>query len=169
MRTLPDTQLSRYFTRYNLIEGTAMPQQARLLNWQHIDQYLANEQKFMALCRRLDQVIIDLNAHFQSQLQAQSLITLAVSSGFRCLAWELLQKRSGNSQHCIGAAIDVYPVTNAFNLNLVEVVSHLRVKYWKSWQGGFAVKDPTFDKHGKLLSLGFLHFDNRPHPARWKY
>ena len=86
MRTLPDTQLSRYFTRYNLIEGTAMPQQARLLNWQHIDQYLANEQKFMALCRRLDQVIIDLNAHFQSQLQAQSLITLAVSSGFRCLA-----------------------------------------------------------------------------------
>ena len=169
MRTIPDTQLSRYFTRYNIIEGTAMSQKARMLNWQHIDQYLKNEERFISLCQRLDQVIIDLSAHYRKELADLYTLTLAVSCGFRCLEWEKLQKRSGNSQHTIGAALDVYVITNTLTINPIEVMQYLNKHYWNTWKGGFAAKAPTYDKQGKLRSIGFLHFDNRPFQARWHY
>jgi hypothetical protein len=170
MRTLPNRQLSRYFDRYNVLEGTAMPMQARQLNWKNVKDYLDKEPRYIELLQQLDLVIMDMQSWLQSEKGITETITLAISSGYRCLEWERIRKRSGQSQHCIGAAVDVYPVSHAFQpIDLMAVMNYLDNKHRKTWKGGFARKVPTVDKQGRLISIGFIHFDNRPFPARWNY
>ena len=162
-----DKQLSRYFTRHQVIQGTALPPDARQLNWKHFDDYLKLEEKYILLCQRLDDVILDINAKFIQNNYAT--LTLGVASGFRCLPWELKRNRSGHSQHTIGAALDVYPVSNSLtDPQLFDVIQYITGKYQKSWQGGFAVKAPVL-QNGRLVSTGFIHFDNRQGNARWTY
>ncbi|MCE1202912.1 MAG: hypothetical protein LWX09_12540 [Bacteroidia bacterium] len=164
---LPDKPLSRFFTRHQVIQGTALPLEARQLNWQHIDEYLKNESRYVDLCSKVDQIILDLQSTFCSR--PYSTFTLAVSSGFRCLKWEHLRQRTGLSQHTVGAALDLYPVSNALSdAELVAIMHHIKKKYEPSWTGGFAMKPPIL-KAGRLISIGFAHFDNRPQKARWNY
>jgi hypothetical protein len=170
MRTLPNSQLSRYFDRYNVLEGTAMPMQARQLNWKNVQNYLDKEPHYIELCQQLDLVIMDMQSWLKQEKGITETIALAISSGYRCLEWERICKRSGKSQHCIGAAVDVYPVSQAFQIiDLVEVMNYLDKKCRRSWKSGFARKFPSYDKKGKLISIGFVHFDNRPYLARWYY
>ncbi|MBG0782017.1 MAG: hypothetical protein H0S84_07100 [Bacteroidales bacterium] len=170
MRTLPNRQLSRYFDRYNVLEGTAMPMQARQLNWINVKDYLDKEPRYIELCQQLDLVIMDMQSWLKHEKDITETITLAISSGYRCLEWERIRKRTGQSQHCIGAAVDVYPVSSFLSQNnLISVVSHLYNKYQKVWPGGFAVKQPSYDSSGKLKNIGFLHFDSRPVKVRWQY
>ncbi len=169
MRTKPDINLSRYFKRHQIIEGTAIPIKARALNWKYIDDYIRKETLFIKLCQALDNVILDLNQSFKHIL-ADGTLTFSVSSGYRCREWEILQKRSGKSQHCTAAALDIYPITNKLtDKQLVEVMTCLQQKYWETWPGGFAVKAPTFNNDKSLKSIGFIHFDLRPTKVRWYY
>jgi hypothetical protein len=97
-------------------------------------------------------------------------ITLVITSGFRCVAWEYAQKRSGKGQHPKCNAADVQP-SNCSPELAVEILEWLEKKYWcreKGHKGGFAIKKPTY-RSNKLIKVGFAHFDKRPEVARWYY
>lgn len=178
LRTLPDTKLSRYFSRYEMIEAKLpvvsdnrgnIIADAKAMNWKNIAEY--NEARYVALCLRMDEVRISINKQFRSDVNTSRDIGLLVTSAFRCREWELYRRRSGTSQHCVGAAVDVQPTNCSPELS-VKIIAWLKDKYWPTtsgWKGGFAIKEPTMGRSGEISSVGFAHFDGRATNARWTY
>lgn len=159
MRTLPNLPISQFFTRYEVIEGAALPQRAVKLNWANINQY--KETPFIHLCSFMDDIRREINRKFVSDM-GKAEVGLKINAGFRCLAWELEQGRSGNSQHTIGAALDVVP-TGCSRSMAIEIIKWLYDTKNKTYRGGLAIKYPT------PTTIGFVHFDNRTNAARWTY
>ena len=72
-----------------------------------------------------------------------------------------MQKRSGNSQHVTGGAVDIQAI-NCSREQTVDIHYWIIEKY-KEYNGGLAIKVAN---NGKL---GFIHLDTRGEVARWTY
>lgn len=165
MRTIPNRKITDNFSLYEFIEAT-LPAEAVALNWKHISEF--REAEFIKLANFLQSLRNSINQQFRAENNGNE-IGLRITSGFRCKAWERLRKRSGDSQHTIAAA-DVQP-TNCSPQLAVKIMDHLCKKYHPRTTGhfgGFAIKRPDIE-NGRILRIGFLHYDLRGWTARWEY
>lgn len=164
MRTIPNRKLSPNFSLYEFIEAQ-LPAEAIALNWQHIHEMKIDE--FERLAKFLQQIREDINQKYRAVNKGKE-IALRITSGFRCKAWELIRTRSGNSMHCQLAAADVQPINCTPEL-AVEILSYFHTKLMRTHEGGLAIKHPDYYKDGRVLRIGFIHFDLRGYRARWTY
>ena len=162
MRTIKNYNLSPHFSLYEFIEGSFMSKKGHEMNWKHIDE--CDVEKLKQMAQRLEFLRDDINRNFKSDIDPTKSIGLQITSGWRCLAWELFRNRSGKGQHPIAAA-DVIP-TNVSKELSDEIILWVYDKYnsrLRGWEGGFAIKRPT------PSTTGFIHVDIRKENARWEY
>ncbi len=164
MRTEIDRQLSKYFTLYEIMEGTSIPKEGHEMNWKHFSEF--NESEFKRLCLFMDGIYELINREFISDFYPNRKINIEVTAGFRCKAWELKQGRSGNGMHPI-AAMDIQPTNCSMQMN-ASIIGWLYKRFSDKvtgHKGGFAIKRPVITAG----LLGFVHFDLRGGIARWEY
>jgi hypothetical protein len=167
MRLTQNEKLSEHFSLYEIMEGTAMPQKGKRVNWKNFSEF--NKEEFVRLCKYMEHIRDEVNQEFNSDLNNRE-IGFTVTAGFRAKEWELSQGRSGNSMHTV-AALDVQP-SNVSKALAVKILDWLYKRYShreRGHYGGFAIKKPTLDKVGNVIKVGFLHFDLRKAVARWEY
>lgn len=164
MKSIPNRKLTANFSLYEFIEDQ-LPAEAVALNWQHINEMKIPE--FEELAKFLQTLRNDINQVWKAA-NGNNEICLQITSGFRCKAWELLRGRNGSSMHCQLAAADVQP-TNCPREMASEILMYYHKKYKDKHFGGLAIKHAEFDSKGKILKVGFLHFDFRGYRARWTY
>ena len=166
MKTIPNRKLTNNFSLYEFIEAQ-LPPEAIALNWKHISEF--KEAEYVKLANFLQSLRNSVNQQFRAENGGRE-IGMRITSGFRCKAWEHLRKRSGDSQHTIGAAADIQP-TNCSPELAIKIMDYLYKKYYSRTTGhfgGFAIKRPDIEK-GKIIRIGFLHYDLRGWTARWEY
>jgi len=161
MREIENRKLTSHFMLYEFLEAQ-MPDEAVALNWKYITEDTVYRSEIIAL--ELEKVRKLVNDNFKSDIGFHE-IGLRITSGYRCIEWELLRDRSGNSQHTI-MAVDLQPVRCSREL-AVKILHFIYVKYNHFWSGGLAIKNPS--KQGSILLVGFVHLDMRDKKARWKY
>lgn len=173
MMKIEDKQLSPHFSLYEIMQGKALPHKAWEMNWlAYEDEF--NEERFIELCEKMEEERSWVNENYVSDINTRD-IGFRVTAGFRCLAWEHHRGRSGKSMHTI-AALDIQP-TNCSKELAVEIMDDLWDKNWSrsnGWEGGFAIKRPTYNSSSEVVRKGFLHYDMRRrngklYPARWRY
>lgn len=137
------------------------------MNWENISEF--DIEKAQQIANLIQAKRDDINKAFKEKNKFQD-IGLTITSGFRCKAWEAHQGRSGNSRHTQSDAMDIQPIKCSKEL-AVEILQYLFEK-GKSTRtghlGGFAIKKPSY-KDGKVMAVGFLHYDLRGVYARWEY
>jgi len=158
MKALPNTQLTRNFHLYEFIEAQ-LPFEAVALNWKYITRFDMLKWEEMALELEKDRRLI--NEHHKPDLFGFDDIGIRITSGFRCIEWELLRGRSGLSQHTI-CAVDYIP-TNVSRSKAIVILKWLYDIQDKTWPGGLAIKHP------EQMKTGFIHKDTRKELARWNY
>jgi len=170
--------LTRNITFYEYFEGT-LPFLARKMNWDYFNKLDIQEQeqfikRATRICQELQNIRDWVNDEVGNVLNGGEF-KVQITSGFRCLEWELHQKRSGKSQHTI-SAVDFKILSSSLEHN-ADVMKMIFEKYDKTWLGGIAMKKPTL-RAGKIISTGFIHIDNRQpsdsqikagRGARWSY
>ncbi len=168
MRTIPDRKLTNNFSLYEFIEAKHN-RQAVAMNWNNIHEM--NIALFEKVVAPFFQTLRHrINQNFKSDTGADQ-IGITITSGWRCVEWEVFKKRSGKGQHPIGAG-DGQP-SNCSPEMAVEIIAWVKAEYWPNktgHNGGFAIKEPTYDpKSGELIKAGFFHFDFRNGSVRWLY
>ena len=170
--------LTRNITFYEYFEGT-LPFLAKKMNWDYFNKLDIQEQeqfikRATRICQELQNIRDWVNDEVGTALNCEEF-KVKITSGFRCLEWELHQKRSGKSQHTI-SAVDFKILSTSLYFNS-EVMKMIFEKYDKTWLGGIAIKKPTI-RGEKIISTGFIHIDNRQpsdsqikagRGARWSY
>lgn len=167
--------LTRNITFYEYFEGT-LPFLARRMNWAYFNKLDIQEQEqFIKRATRICQELQTIRDWVNLKFGNDEEFKVQITSGFRCLEWELHQKRSGKSQHTV-SAVDFKILSSSLDFN-AEVMKMIFEKYDKTWLGGIAIKKPTF-RAGIITSSGFIHIDNRQpsdsqikagRGARWSY
>jgi hypothetical protein len=97
--------------------------------------------------------------------QYGGILSVRITSGFRCRWWETLRRRSGTSQHVLGWAIDItvflanskVPLTIAQHTEIMKAI----LEEYKNHNGGLAYKIENGAYH-------FIHFDLGS-KRRWTY
>ncbi len=168
MRTLTNSKLTPHFSRYEIIEGTVLPEEAKKMNWKNIKEY--DETKFIPLLEDMEVLRSFINMLYKTDIGGRN-IGLEITSGWRCREWELFRKRSGEGQHPI-AALDVRPTNCSAELS-VQIMRRFHTMFWprdNGYIGGYAIAFPSYNTgDGKLKTTGFLHLDKRGSVVRWTY
>ena len=156
MRHIPDKQITKHFRLYEFLEAQ-LPAEAVALNWKNvtIDTVLKAEE----LALELEKIRSLANSEFKSDLGFPE-IGIRITSGYRCVEWEYIRKRSGDSQHTV-MAVDVQPI-NCSRKQAKEILQFVYDQYSPWWEGGIAISKPK-------NKIGFIHIDKRIYKARWKY
>lgn len=163
MRTIKNRKLTTNFWLYEFMEGALMPKKAIEMNWNNIkdfDKYDVQRMAEDAQCIRNE-----VNKVFRDRNGGKE-IGLLITSGWRCVEWELYKGRSGKGRHPIDA-FDWQPTNVSAELN-EEIVKWANDKWSPrvgGWNGGFAIAYPNIKEGLK----GFIHHDRRGVVARWTY
>ena len=155
--------LSDHFTLYEYVEGQALPHKAIKMNWK-----AWNNELDIRVGEHI-QAIEELRAYLNASHEGG--ISIIITAGYRCEAWELYRGRSGNSQHTV-CAFDIKAAGRDFN-ELKDIQDEIyRYFETRKWMSGLAIKHPT------EYTLGFVHVDfrqpsdehiRRGYGARWVY
>ena len=147
-------KLTANFSLQEFIDGE-MPKEAIKMNY----DLICEEQKknIGLIAEELQKLRDKTKAEFGSKF-----LGFKITSGLRQKAWEIKQKRSGNSQHTKGWAVDFQPIC--------ANEDYLIIFYWvfkqlENFNGGVAQKKPNL----KAGLKGFIHLDLRGSRARWEY
>lgn len=147
-------KLTANFSLKEFIEGE-MPKEAIKMNY----DLISDEQRknIGLIAEELQKLRDKTKAEFGSKFTG-----FKITSGLRQKAWELKQKRSGNSQHVKGWAVDFQPIC--------ANEDYLIIFYWvfkqlENFNGGVAQKKPNL----KAGLKGFIHLDLRGSRASWEY
>lgn len=149
-------QLTENFSLKELLEGTALPREAIVMNYQDFDESKIPELKRLAL-------ILQLIRDATEEKFGDRFHGFSITAGVRVLRWELAQGRSGNGQHPKYTAADIQPI--CAEEDYMEIFNWVFRIFGKNFEGGFAKKEPNLEKGKK----GFIHVDNRGKKARWTY
>jgi hypothetical protein len=165
MRTIRNKQLTLNFWLHEFIEAE-LPYDAVVLNWKHINEF--SEERCLQIAQYIQKKRDYINSKFRAK-NAGNEIKIKIMSGFRCIAWEILRKRDGKSQHTKSWAVDGQPDNCSPEL-AIEIIQHLQEIDGpvNGHKGGFAIKKPEY-KDGKIIKIGFVHYDLRGVIARWEY
>lgn len=84
--------------------------------------------------------------------------------------YEIMKKRSGNSQHIYGHVADIFPTGIVSDTLYLEVFYFIVSEVFSqiNQQGGVGILHPTIEK-GKVVRRGFIHRDYRNTTAIWEY
>ena len=147
-------KLTTNFSLKEFMEGE-MPKEAIKMNY----DLLTDEQRknIGLIAIELQKLRDKTKAEFGSKFTC-----FKVTSGLRQKAWELKQKRSGNSQHTKGWAVDFQPI--CANEDYLIIFGWV-FKQLENFKGGVAQKKPNI----KAGLKGFIHLDLRGVRARWEY
>lgn len=160
----PDNRrITEHFWLYEFLFGSELPKLGHELNIKSIDEF--DDFDVEGLAEDLEALRSEVNFIFKEKNGGKT-IGLEITSGFRCLAWEIYRKRSGQSRHRWDA-VDFRP-TNVSKELSQEIIWWLHKRYSPrigGWEGGFAIAEPDLEK-GKT---GFVHIDRRDKIARWTY
>jgi hypothetical protein len=166
MRTLPNEKLTLNFTLYEFIESQ-LPFQGVQMNWANISDFRKDRAK--RLCELMETKRTLINNVFR-QKNGGKEIGLRFTSAFRSVEWERFRGRSGDSQHTQSWGGDVQPtnVSDELAVQILEYLYSIDNDRATGHLGGFAIKKPEY-KNGKIIKIGFLHYDLRGTVARWTY
>ena len=167
-------KLSKNFTLYEYMQGTAMSVQAVELAWRDFTEDNLNAIK--EFIPELEDIRTYVNTIYVSNVIPDKEIGIVITSGFRSIDWEKKQGRSGDSQHTI-CAVDLQFSNVSKELN-VKIIFDIFSKYNnEKYMGGLAIKKPTIC-NTKISNVGFIHLDpreptkeqvKRGYGARWIY
>lgn len=147
-------KLTANFSLNEFIEGE-MPKEAIKMNY---DLITDEQRKNIGLIAEELQKLRDVTKkQFGSKFSG-----FKITSGLRQKAWELKQKRSGNSQHTKGWAVDFQPICAKEDY---LIIFGWVFKQLENFKGGVAQKKPNL----KAGLKGFIHLDLRGVRARWEY
>lgn len=147
-------KLTANFELKEFIEGQ-MPKEAIKMNY---DQITEQQKKNIGLIAvELQKLRDKTKAEFGSKFTG-----FKITSGLRQKAWEIKQKRSGNSQHVKGWAVDFQPI--CANEDYLIIFGWV-FNQLENFNGGVAQKKPDLARGLK----GFIHLDLRGSRARWEY
>lgn len=149
-------QLTPSFSLKEMLEGTALPREAIVMNYQDFEEWMVKELKQVA-------IIIQIMRDATEEKFGDRFRGFVVTAGLRVLRWEKAQKRSGNGQHPKATAADIQPICD--DEDYMEIFNWIFRTFHKNFEGGFAKKEPNLAKGKK----GFIHVDNRGKKARWNY
>lgn len=168
MKKPTNVRLTYNFWLYEFLFGTEMPKQAHDLNLEYIEEF--EDYDAQGLADDLQQLRNEVNVEFQDENNGVE-IGLEITAGFRCLMWEMIRKRSGQSRHRWDG-VDVRPTKVSPELS-DKIIYWFRKRFTPrvgGWEGGFAIAEPKRDKKNpKNDKTGFGHFDRRGVIARWTY
>jgi len=176
-KRIEDYKIAKNFRLYEFIEGTAIGTIGADMNWEYLNDL--SEQDFKTFLQ-----LVEMNANYLQMLRdwinkemKTNKIGIQITSGFRCLKYEKLKKRSGKSQHCVKIASDIRLtgiIDNKIYDNTMSVLyDHIdgnEVRY----MGGLARK---LD-YSKGRKWRFIHIDfrtatsehiRRGYGERWEY
>jgi uncharacterized protein YcbK (DUF882 family) len=141
-------KLTKDFWLIEFVEGKAMPPEAIKMNYEQLPIYLLP---------RIGVIAMDLQIlrDKAKQVFGDKLKGIQVNCGARVKKWELLQGRSGDSQHCELWAADITPICaeEDFNEIFEWMYDYLNLHH----KGGL----------GYYPERKFLHLDKRMGNARW--
>ena len=149
-------QLTKSFSLKEMMEGTALPREAIVMNYQDFEEWMAEELKQTA-------IILQIMRDATEEKFGDRFRGFVVTAGLRVLRWEKAQGRSGNGQHPKATAADIQPICE--DEDYMEIFNWIFRTFHKNFEGGFAKKEPNLAKGKK----GFIHVDNRGKKARWNY
>jgi hypothetical protein len=147
-------KLTTNFSLKEFMEGE-MPKEAIKMNYDLISDEQRKNIGLIAI--ELQKLRDKTKAEFGSKFTG-----FKITSGLRQKAWELKQKRSGNSQHTKGWAVDFQPI--CANEDYLIIFGWV-FKQLENFNGGVAQKKPNL----KAGLKGFIHLDLRGSRARWEY
>jgi hypothetical protein len=147
-------KLTANFSLKEFMEGE-MPKEAIKMNYDLISDEQRKNIGLIAV--ELQKLRDKTKAEFGSKFTG-----FKITSGLRQKAWELKQKRSGNSQHVKGWAVDFQPICS--NEDYLIIFGWV-FKQLEIFNGGVAQKKPNL----KAGLKGFIHLDLRGSRARWEY
>lgn len=147
-------KLTNNFSLKEFLEGK-MPKEAIKLNYALLT--IEQSKNIILIAEKLQEIRGLTKAEFGSKFTG-----FKITSGLRQKEWEIKQKRSGNSQHTQGWAVDFQPIcADADYLIIFAWV----FKSLQDFNGGVAQKKPNLQAGLK----GFIHLDLRGVKARWEY
>ena len=149
-------QLTPSFSLKEMLEGTALPREAIVMNYQDFEEWMVKELKQVA-------IILQTIRDAAEEKFGDRFHGLRITDGLRVLRWEKAQGRSGNGQHPKATAADFQPI--CADEDYMEIFNWIFRTFHKNFEGGFAKKEPDLDNGKK----GFIHADNRGKKARWNY
>ena len=88
-------QLTKNFWLHEFLFGTEMPKIGHQMNIENISEF--NDYQAEMLAIDLQRIRDELNLQFQKENKGVE-IGVEITAGFRCLAWEILKKRSGDAR-----------------------------------------------------------------------
>lgn len=157
-------RLTDNFSLKELVEAT-MPPMA--IQWNNEDITATERANLKRIAMVLQEIRNKVNEKFIGRNGRQ--IGLRITSGYRTKRWELRQKRSGQSMHVQGLAVDFVPVNCIDDRQYIDIYKWILFEY-KNWNGGLAAMDYKFKKGSttELETYGFIHIDLGT-KRRWKY
>lgn len=167
-RTIPNRKLTDNFWLYEFIEGTLMPLKAVRMNWENIKEF--DKYKVQIMADDAQYIRNRINQRFKGENRGKE-IGVEITSGWRCLMWELFKKRSGKGRHPLDG-FDWRP--SNVSADLSDKILAWAHKEWSprvgGWDGGFAIAWPNRESPDEANHLwGFAHHDRRGVVARWTY
>lgn len=166
-KVLENEKLERNFSLYEFIEGTQIGKNGAELNWKYINslkepalkKLIANIKK---IAKELQFVRNLVNTEFKTE------IGIEITSGFRCLEYEKLKGRTGESQHTQGHCADFRVVCESDDIYNDAMRSIFKYYRDKDFIGGLAKKISNLPAHSNR-QMRFIHIDFRGSIARWTY
>lgn len=149
---MKNIQLTEHFRLFEFISGIAVPVKGTEMTKEWLltqPQHKYNEiiSNILEIAEELQSLRNELNEKFGKT-------SIIVTSGLRCLEWELHQKRGGLSQHVQGNAADF----KAINQSKQKEVNEYLIKRYTNYMGGFAYPK----------NYSFFHLDTRQPTAEHK-
>lgn len=141
-------KLTKDFWLIEFIEGKVMPAEAIRMNYKELPIEKLSRIGVLA------QYLQDLR-NKAKQVFGNKLKGIQINCGVRVKKWELLQDRSGNSQHCELWAADITPICAEEDFK--EIFEWMYNDLNLHHKGGL----------GYYPESKFLHIDMRPKKARW--
>lgn len=107
-KVLIDRKLTTNFSLYEFIEGVAMPRPSIELNWKTIEEMDSKErdaliERYQLVAKRLQALRNEINKRYKAK-NSNVQIGFRITSGYRCVEWEVSKGRGEKSRHSLSAA-----------------------------------------------------------------
>ena len=149
-------QLTNNLWLHEFLESSSMPEESIAMTYEDLEpEKLA---RIGVIAERIQNI-----RNKAVQIFGKRIRGIEILAGVRVKRWELLRKRSGNSQHTEYWGADFRPICD--DEDYEEIFNWIYDQFEPTWKGGFAKSEPNL-KEGRK---GFIHGDCRMNNARWKY
>jgi len=177
-KSITNYKISNNFYLYEFIESQGLTGNGSDLNWKYINSLTETERGcFVQLIEMACLKLEEIRKFANSELNSNN-IGIRISTGFRCLEYELSKGRSGKSQHCEKIAVD-FTLTNITNDKVYDNLMNACYLYidgakGNRWMSGLArLLDSERKRKWRFIHIDFRIAEDkhlkRGYGARWEY